>query len=104
MNTETLILTPQKVITATINLTIAASLLIVAGSFVKSPPLVAKELRIAQGSIVTPLLEESRVKEDLKNITPEQQADNFNQSIKNRYKNGFRTQFANKFHKRENGH
>lgn len=87
MNTETLILTPQKVITATINLTIAASLLIVAGSFVKSPPLVAQELRIAQGSIVTPLLEEGRVKEDLKNITPEQQADNFSQSVKNRYKN-----------------
>ena len=87
MNTETLNLTPQRMIAAAINLAIAAGVVIVTGSLIKSPPLIAKELRIAQGSIVSPLLEKNKAKEDVKNITIEEQEDKFNKNIRNKYKN-----------------
>lgn len=85
MNTQTLNLNPPKVIAVTINLTIVAALIVVASSLIKSPPIIAKEIRIAQGSIVSPLLEDRKTK---KNIIPiEEQQANFNKSVRNRYKN-----------------
>lgn len=85
MNTQTLNLTPPKLIAVTINLSIVAVLIVVAGSLIKSPPIIAKEIKIAQGSIVSPLLEDRKSKE---NILPiEEQQANFNKSVRERYKN-----------------
>lgn len=85
MNTQTLNLNPPKVIAATINLTIVAALIVVASSLIKSPPIIAKEIRIAQGSIVSPLLEDRKTKENI--IPIEEQQANFNKSVRDRYKN-----------------
>lgn len=85
MNTQTLNLNPPKLIAATINLTIVAALIVVASSLIKSPPIIAKEIRIAQGSIVSPLLEDRKTKENI--IPIEEQQVNFNKSVRNRYKN-----------------
>lgn len=85
MNTQTLNLNPPKLIAATINLTIVAALIVVASSLIKSPPIIAKEIRIAQGSIVSPLLEDRKTKENI--IPIEEQQANFNKSVRNRYKN-----------------
>lgn len=74
-------------IVATINLTMSASLILLIGSLIKSPPIIAKELRIAQGSIVTPLLEGNKTKEDIKNISQEDLANDFNKQTRNKYKN-----------------
>ena len=85
MNTQTLNLTPPKLIAVTINLSIVAVLIVVASSLIKSPPIIAKEIKIAQGSIVSPLLEDRKTKE---NILPiEEQQANFNKSVRERYKN-----------------
>lgn len=87
MSTEILNLNPRKMIVATINLTMSASLILLIGSLIKSPPIIAKELRIAQGSIVTPLLEGNKTKEDIKNISQEDLANDFNKQTRNKYKN-----------------
>ncbi len=85
MNTEILNLNPPKMIAVTINLTIVAALIVVASSLIKSPPIIAKEIRIAQGSIVSPLLEERKTKENI--IPIEEQQASFNKSVRDRYKN-----------------
>lgn len=87
MNTEILNLNPRRMIAAAINLTMSASLIVLVGSLIKSPPIIAQELRIAQGSIVAPLLEERKVKENIKNISVEERENNFNQNIRAKYKN-----------------
>lgn len=87
MNTKTLKLTPPKMIATAINLSILTALVVLANNFFKSPPIIAKEVRLAQGSVVSPLLDNTRTKEDIKELTIEEQAKNFNNSIKNRYKN-----------------
>lgn len=87
MSTEILNLNPRKMVVATINLTMSASLILLVGSLIKSPPIIAKELRIAQGSIVSPLLEGNKTREDIKNISAEELENNFNRQIRNKYKN-----------------
>lgn len=87
MNTKTLKLTPPKMIATAINLSILTALVVLANNFFKSPPIIAKEVRLAQGSVVSPLLDNTRTKEDIKELTIEEQATNFNNSIKSRYKN-----------------
>ncbi len=87
MNTKTLKLTPPKVIATAINLSILTALVVLSNNFFKSPPIIAKEVRLAQGSVVSPLLDNTRTKEDIKELTIEEQATNFNNSIRNRYKN-----------------
>ena len=87
MNTKTLKLTPPKMIATAINLSILTALVVLANNFFKSPPIIAKEVRLAQGSVVSPLLDNTRTKEDIKELTIEEQAKNFNNSIKSRYKN-----------------
>ena len=62
MSTEILKLNPPKMIALTINLAIVAMLIFVASSLIKSPPIIAKEIRIAHGSIVPPLLEDRKTK------------------------------------------
>lgn len=74
-------------IATAINLSILTALVVLANNFFKSPPIIAKEVRLAQGSVVSPLLDNTRTKEDIKELTIEEQAKNFNNSIKNRYKN-----------------
>lgn len=87
MNTKTLKLTPPKMIATAINLSILTALVVLANNFFKSPPIIAKEVRLAQGSVVSPLLDNTRTKEDIKELTIEEQAKNFNNNIKSRYKN-----------------
>lgn len=87
MNTKTLKLTPPKMIATAINLSILTALVVLANNFFKSPPIIAKEVRLAQGSVVSPLLDNTRTKEDIKELTIKEQAKNFNNSIKSRYKN-----------------
>ena len=87
MDTKTLKLTPPKMIATAINLSILTALVVLANNFFKSPPIIAKEVRLAQGSVVSPLLDNTRTKEDIKELTIEEQATNFNNSIKSRYKN-----------------
>ncbi|RAI10546.1 MAG: hypothetical protein DKM24_06215 [Candidatus Melainabacteria bacterium] len=87
MDTKTLKLTPPKMIATAINLSILTALVVLTNNFFKSPPIIAKEVRLAQGSVVSPLLENTRAKEDIKELTIEEQATNFNNSIRNRYKN-----------------
>ena len=87
MDTKTLKLTPPKMIATAINLSILTALVVLANNFFKSPPIIAKEVRLAQGSVVSPLLDNTRTKEDIKELTIEEQAKNFNNSIKSRYKN-----------------
>lgn len=74
-------------IATAINLSILTALVVLANNFFKSPPIIAKEVRLAQGSVVSPLLDNTRTKEDIKELTIEEQATNFNNSIKSRYKN-----------------
>ncbi len=85
MSTEILKLNPPKMIALTINLAIVAMLIVVASSLIKSPPIIAKEIRIAHGSIVPPLLEDRKTKEQI--IPIEEQQINFNKSVRDRYKN-----------------
>lgn len=87
MNTKTLKLTPPKMIATAINLSILTVLVVLTNNFFKSPPIIAKEVRLAQGSVVSPLLDNVRVKENIKEFTIEEQATNFNNSVRNRYKN-----------------
>ena len=87
MDTNTLKLTPPKMIATAINLSILTALVVLTNNFFKSPPIIAKEVRLAQGSVVSPLLENTRAKEDIKELTIEEQATNFNNSVRNRYKN-----------------
>ncbi len=87
MDTKTLKLTPPKMIATAINLSILTALVVLTNNFFKSPPIIAKEVRLAQGSVVSPLLENTRTKEDIKELTIEEQATNFNNSVRNRYKN-----------------
>ena len=88
MNTETLNLNPKKLVATAINLSVTACLILITSSLIKSPPIIAQEIRIAQGNIVSPLLENNKAKEDLKNITLEDREKTFNENIKNKYKNG----------------
>lgn len=74
-------------IATAINLSILTALVVLTNNFFKSPPIIAKEVRLAQGSVVSPLLENTRAKEDIKELTIEEQATNFNNSVRNRYKN-----------------
>lgn len=74
-------------IATAINLSILTALVVLANNFFKSPPIIAKEVRLAQGSVVSPLLDNTRTKEDIKELTIDEQAKNFNNSIKSRYKN-----------------
>ena len=87
MDTKALKLTPPKMIATAINLSILTALVVLTNNFFKSPPIIAKEVRLAQGSVVSPLLENTRAKEDIKELTIEEQATNFNNSVRNRYKN-----------------
>jgi len=87
MDTKTLKLTPPKMIATAINLSILTALVVLTNNFFKSPPIIAKEVRLAQGSVVSPLLDNARAKEDIKELTIEEQATNFNNSVRNRYKN-----------------
>lgn len=87
MDTKTLKLTPPKMIATAINLSILTALVVLTNNFFKSPPIIAKEVRLAQGSVVSPLLENTRAKEDIKELTIEEQATNFNNSVRNKYKN-----------------
>ncbi len=82
MNTQTLSLNQRKMLTVAINLSIVAALTSTIGSFIKSPPLVAQELRIAQGGTISPIIAGSRVKDDIKTISTD-----FDKSVRNRYKN-----------------
>ena len=90
MNTEVLNLNLQKMVTTAINLSVITAILIAVGSFTNnSPPISASEIKIAQGATITPLLENSKIKADIKNLSEEERIEQFNQSVRSRYKNGY---------------
>ncbi len=84
MDTQILNLTPRRMATVALNLSIAAILTTSLGSLIKSPPIIAQELRIAQGGTISPIIAGSRVKEDIKNISAD-----FDKSVKERYRNSY---------------
>ena len=69
MNTKTLKLTPPKMIATAINLSILTALVVLANNFFKSPPIIAKEVRLAQGSVESPLVDNTITKEDSRELT-----------------------------------
>ena len=71
-------------ITAAINLSIVAVLMTTVSSLIKSPPIIAQELRIAQGGVISPIIAGSRVKEDIKTISTD-----FDKSVRDRYRNSY---------------
>lgn len=88
MNTEIVLkLTPPKIIATAINLTLVTILVIIGTNFIKSPPIIAQEVRLAQGSAITPFLDKGKVKADIENISIEEQKSQFDKSVRNRYKN-----------------
>lgn len=89
MNTETLKITPPKVIATAVNLALFTALIIVGTNLIKSPPLIAKELRLAQGGIISPLINEDKVKYDIEQISLEERKNNFDKSVRDRYKNSY---------------
>ncbi|MBR1943020.1 phosphodiester glycosidase family protein [bacterium] len=82
MSTEILNLNPKRMLTTVINLSIVAALSAAIGSLIKSPPIIAQEIRIAQGGAVSPIIAGSRVKQDIKNISTD-----FDKSVRERYRN-----------------
>ena len=82
MSTEILNLNPKRMLTTVINLSIVAALSATIGSLIKSPPIIAQEIRIAQGGAVSPRIAGSRVKQDIKNISTD-----FDKSVRERYRN-----------------
>ena len=82
MSTEILNLNPKRMLTTVINLSIVAALSATIGSLIKSPPIIAQEIRIAQGGAVSPIIAGSRVKQDIKNISTD-----FDKSVRERYRN-----------------
>ena len=84
MDTQILNLTPRRMATVAINLSIVAVLTTSLGSLIKSPPIIAQELRIAQGGAISPIIAGSRVKDDIKNISTD-----FDKSVKERYRNSY---------------
>ena len=84
MNTQVLNLNPQKMLTAAINLSIVAVLTTTVGSLIKSPPIIAQELRIAQAGAVTPIIAGNKVKEDIKTISTD-----YDKSVRDRYRNSY---------------
>lgn len=84
MNTQILNLNTRRMATVAINLSIAAMIMATIGSLIKSPPIVAQEIRIAQSSAISPIILGSRVKEDIKTISTD-----YDKSVKERYKNSY---------------
>ena len=89
---DALFLTPQlnlkKIIANTLNVSIVAGLLFSQHVF-EGPPIFAKELTIANNSIVSPLLHSASLENIIvKELTLEQRTQNFNQEIRQKYKNG----------------
>lgn len=93
---DALILTPSKaakqhfskIIANTLNVSIIAGLLFSQHIF-EGPPIVAQELTIANGAIVSPLFNSAALEKTVtKQLTIEQKTANFNQEIRKKYKNG----------------
>ena len=89
MNTQIINLNIPKVLPTAINLSIAVIMLVSIGFITSgSPPISASEIRIAQGTVSSPALEKSKIKADIKNLSEQEQTEQFNQSVKSRYKYG----------------
>ena len=84
MNTQILVSNYGKIVTVAVNMSIAVILTTTLSSLIKSPPIVAQEIRIAQGGNISPIIAGSRVREDIKNISTD-----FDQSVKERYRNSY---------------
>lgn len=91
---DALILTPNrfpKLIANTLNISIIAGLLFSQHIF-EGPPILAQELTIAHNTIVAPLLNgDTMGKNIIVQLTEEQKIQNFNQEIRQKYKNGIIT-------------
>lgn len=83
MNTQTLNFDSKRMVTTLINLSAVALILVAASSLIKSPPIIAQEIRIAQNSVLSPIIAESKAKEDIQTLSTD-----FDTSVRKRYGNG----------------
>lgn len=83
MNTQTLNFDSKRMVTTLINLSAVALILAAASSLIKSPPIIAQEIRIAQNSVLSPIIAESKAKEDIETLSTD-----FDTSVRKRYGNG----------------
>ncbi|MFA7658147.1 MAG: phosphodiester glycosidase family protein [Candidatus Gastranaerophilaceae bacterium] len=88
---DTLILQPKhlsKLIANTLNISIVMGLLFSQHIF-EGPPIVAKELTIANNAIVSPFLNSANLERNIKQkLTIEEQTQNFNEEVRKKYKTG----------------
>lgn len=87
MNIETFKLTPQRTLALTVNFAVLASMIVLSNFLVKSPPIIANEIRIAQGGLVAPVLQNNQINEKVKKISLQEQSVQFDKSVKKRYPN-----------------
>lgn len=87
MNIETFKLTPQRTLALTVNFAVLASMIVLSNFLVKSPPIIANEIRIAQGGLVAPVLQNNQINEKVKKISLQEQSVQFDKSVKERYPN-----------------
>lgn len=88
---DALFLTPQrnlkKIVANTLNVSIIAGLLFSQHVF-EGPPIFAREISIANHSIVSPILHSADLERSIvKELTLEERSQNFNQEIRKKYKN-----------------
>ena len=89
---DALFLTPpknlKKIIASTLNVSIVAGLLFSQHVF-EGPPIFARELTIANNTIVSPIMHSANLENIIvKELTLEERTQNFNQEIRRKYKNG----------------
>ncbi len=88
MNIENLKMTSPKLLILTANLTIACGVIVILlGLLAKTQPIVANELRIAQGGLVTPVLQHRSTSDNIKKASLEEKSAEFDKNIRERYPN-----------------
>ena len=88
MNIENLKMTSPKLLILTANLTIACGVIVILlGLLAKTQPIVANELRIAQGGLVTPVLQHRSTSDNVKKASLEEKSAEFDKNIRERYPN-----------------
>lgn len=91
MNTMIVTFNPRipRLMTIGVNLTVVAGLIFAMQAIVKSPPMLADELKLAQNNIVAPFLEKEKLKENIiKELTIEERSRKYDETIRKKYING----------------
>ena len=81
-------MTSPKLLILTANLTIACGVIVILlGLLAKTQPIVANALRIAQGGLVTPVLQHRSTSDNIKKASLEEKSAEFDKNIRERYPN-----------------